>query len=81
MAVLFSSNRKVENKRFIACFFNPINIRNIIRVIHLSKNYYLDLWNSWANNLEEVLFLLSNEAIENNIINCIIDVQTSNFFV
>ena len=61
MAVLFSSNRKVEIK-FIVCFFNPINIRNITRVIHLSKNYCLDLWNSWANNLEEVLFLLSNEA-------------------
>ena len=64
MAVLFSSNRKVERikyRRFIGCFFNPDNLRNIIRIIHLTKNYYLDLWNSWANNLEEVLFLLSNE--------------------
>ena len=63
MAVLFSSNRKIEIKyRNILCFFNPNNIRNITGVIHVSKNYCLDLWNSWANNLEEVLFLLSNEA-------------------
>ena len=64
MEVLFSSTRKIEIKyrRFILCFFHPNNIKNIPRIIHLSKNYYLDLWNSWANNLEEVLFLLSNEA-------------------
>ena len=64
MEVLFSSTRKIEIKyrRFILCFFQPNNIKNITRIIHLSKNYYLDLWNSWANNLEEVLFLLSNEA-------------------
>ena len=65
MEVLFSSNRKIERikyRRFTLCFFNPNNIKNITRVIHVSKNYCLDLWNSWANNLEEVLFLLSNEA-------------------
>jgi hypothetical protein len=64
MEVLFSSNRKIEIKyrRFTLYYFNPNNIKNITRVIHLSKNYFLDLWNSWANNLYEVLFLLSNEA-------------------
>ena len=65
MGVLFSSNRKIERikcRRFTLCFFNPNKPRNITRIIHLTKNYCLDLWNSWANNLEEVLFLLSNEA-------------------
>ena len=64
MGVLFSSNRKIERIKYrkLLCFFNLNILRNINRIIHLTKNYCLDLWNSWANNLEEVFFLLSNEA-------------------
>jgi hypothetical protein len=63
MEGLISCNNKIELKyiKFIICLFGP-NFNIIPKIIQSSKNYYLDLWNSWANNLEELFFLLSNEA-------------------
>jgi hypothetical protein len=63
MERLISCNNKIEIKyiKFILCLFGS-NFNTIPKIIQLSKNYYLDLWNSWANSLEELFFLLSNEA-------------------
>jgi hypothetical protein len=47
--------------KFILGLFGS-NFNNILKIIKLSKKYYLDLWNSWANRLVELFFLLSNEA-------------------
>ena len=62
MERLISCNNKIEIKyiKFILFLFRS-NF-NTLPKIQLSKNYYSDLWNSWANGLEELLFLLSNEA-------------------
>jgi hypothetical protein len=63
MERLFSCNNKIELKylKFILGIFGS-NYNTIPKIIQSSKNYYLDLWNSWANSLEELFFLLSNEA-------------------
>ena len=63
MEGLISYNNKIELKyiKFIFCLFAS-NFNTIPKIIQSSKNYYLDLWNSWANSLEELFFLLSNEA-------------------
>ena len=47
--------------KFILGLFGS-DFNNILKIIKLSKKSYLDLWNSWANRLEELFFLLSNEA-------------------
>ena len=54
---------KIRRKyiKFIPSLFTS-KFNNIPKILQLLKNYYLDLWNSWANNLEELFFLLSNEA-------------------
>ena len=63
MERLISCNKKIELKyiQFILSLFGS-NFNTIPKIIQLSKNNYLDLWNSWANSLEELFFLLSNEA-------------------
>ena len=63
MERLISCNNKIEIKyiKFILCLFGS-DFNNILKIIKLSKKSYLDLWNSWANRLEELFFLLSNEA-------------------
>jgi hypothetical protein len=62
MERLISCNNKIEIKymKFILDLFG--SDFNILKIIKLSKKSYLDLWNSWANRLEELFFLLSNEA-------------------
>ena len=63
MERLISCNNKIKIKyiKFILFLFYS-NFNTLPKIIQLSKNYYLDLWNSWANSLEELFFLLSNEA-------------------
>ena len=63
MERLISCNNKIEIKyiKLIVCLIGS-NFNTIPKMILLSKNYCSDLWNSWANNLEELFFLLSNEA-------------------
>jgi hypothetical protein len=63
MERLISCNNKIEIKyiKFILCLCS-YNFNAIPKIIQLSKNYYLDRWNSWANNLEELFFILYNEA-------------------
>ena len=63
MEGLISCNNKIEIKylKSILCLFGS-NFNTIPKMIQSSKNYCLDLWNSWANSLEELFFLLSNEA-------------------
>jgi hypothetical protein len=43
------------------CLFGS-SFTTIPKMIQSSKNYCLDLWNNLANSLEELFFLLSNEA-------------------
>lgn len=54
-----SGNNQIEIKyiKFILFLFSS-NFNNIPRIIQLSKNYILDLWNSWANSLEELFYIL-----------------------
>jgi hypothetical protein len=63
MEKLISFNKKIEIKyiKFILFLFCS-NFNTLPKIIQLSKNYYLDLWNNWASSLEELFFLLSNEA-------------------
>jgi len=63
MERLISHNKKIEIKyiKFILFLFCS-NFNTLPKIIKLSKNYYLDVWNSWVNGLEELFSLLSNEA-------------------
>jgi hypothetical protein len=64
MERLISCNNKIEIKyiKFILYLFTYNFSTTSKIIIQLSKNYYFDLWNSWANNLEELFFILYNEA-------------------
>ena len=61
MVRIISGNNQIEIKNIILFLFSS-NFNNIPSIIQLSKNYILDLWNSWANSLEELFFILYNEA-------------------
>ena len=61
MVRIISGNNQIEIKYIILFLFSS-NFNNIPSIIQLSKNYILDLWNSWANSLEELFFILYNEA-------------------
>ena len=61
MVRIISGNNHIEIKNIILFLFSS-NFNNIPSIIQLSKNYNLDLWNSWANRLEELFFILYNEA-------------------
>ena len=61
MVRVISGNNQIEIKNIILFLFSS-NFNNIPSIIQLSKNYILDLWNSWANSLEELFFILYNEA-------------------
>ncbi len=61
MVRIFSGNNQIEIK-YIILFLFSCNFNNIPSIIQLSKNYILDRWNSWADSLEELFFILYNEA-------------------
>jgi len=61
MVRIISGNNQIEIKNIILFLFSS-NFNNIPSIIQLSKNYILDLWKSWANSLEELFFILYNEA-------------------
>jgi hypothetical protein len=63
MVRIISGNNQIEIKyiKFILFLFSS-NFNKIPGIIQLPKNYILDLWNSWANSLEELFFILYNEA-------------------
>jgi hypothetical protein len=61
MVRIISDNNQIEIKNIILFLFSS-NFNNIPSIIQLSKNYILDLWNSWTNTLEELFFILYNEA-------------------
>ena len=61
MVRIISGNNQIEIKYIILFLFSS-NFNNIPSIIQLSKNYILDLWNSWANSLEELFFILYSEA-------------------
>jgi hypothetical protein len=61
MVRIISGNNLIEIKYIILFLFSS-NFNNIPSIIQLSKNYILDLWKSWANSLEELFFILYNEA-------------------
>jgi len=61
MVRIISGNNQIEIKNIILFLFSS-NFNNIPSIIQLSKNYILDLWNSWADSLEELFFILYNEA-------------------
>jgi len=57
---------KILKRKYIifkACFLNKYNLKNILKIIHLIKNYYRNTWNSWANRLAEVFLLLSDHEV------------------
>ena len=56
---------KIVKRKYIifkAYFFNKYNPKNILKIIHLIKNYYRNIWNNWANRLAEIFLLLSDHA-------------------
>ncbi len=61
MVRIISGNNQIEIKNIILFLFS-CNFNNIPSIIQLSKNYILDRWNSWADSLEELFFILYNEA-------------------
>jgi len=61
MVRIISGNNQIEIKNIILFLFSS-NFNNIPSIIQLSKNYILDLLNSWADSLEELFFILYNEA-------------------
>lgn len=61
MVRIISGNNHIEIKNIILFLFSS-NFNNIPSIIQLSKNYILDLLNSWADSLEELFFILYNEA-------------------
>jgi thymidylate synthase len=58
MHVLTFKNKVFKsNYRKLLAYF----IKNPPKKIRLLKNYYRNIWNSWANRLVEIFLLLSND--------------------
>ena len=61
-----NSKTEIVKRKYIifkASFLNKYYLKNILKIIHLIKNYYRNTWNIWANRLAEIFLLLSDHEV------------------